>query len=167
MPVVDDLGLNPEMPRKESGAADPDNDVSCAVHRMAEYTQRLSHASTKCGSPFTAKIHTLFAPDELPAGSLLVMEIAQRLRIVCTALNKQATTLAEEIGVSPQAFNNYVTGDRPVRVDAMIRLANLYGVPLDYIYRGSFDGMTTMMAATIRKAEAAFSESVSQSPDGE
>lgn len=92
-------------------------------------------------------------------------EIAQRLRIVCIALNKQAATLAEEIGVSPQAFNNYVTGDRPVRVDAMIRLANLYGVPLDYIYRGSFDGMTTLMAATIRKAETDYKASHSATAD--
>lgn len=132
---------------------------------MEEYTQRLPHASPKSGSPLSAKIHTLFLPDELPAGSLLVKEIAQRLRIVCIALEKQAATLADEIGVSPQAFNNYVTGDRPVRVDAMIRLANLYGVPLDYVYRGSFDGMTTLMAKTIRKAEADFKESIGQSTD--
>lgn len=164
MPIIDDLGLDPEMPREKCRAADPKDDVTCVVHRIAEYTQRLSRASRKSGSPFAAEVHTIWL-EELNPGTALVNEIARRLRIACAALGKTATDLADELGVSPQAFNNYVTGDRPVRVAAMIRLSDLHGITLEYIYRGSFDGMTTMVATMIRKAEVEYAEGTKKSED--
>lgn len=163
MPVVNDLGAHPEYPHDLGVSAEGDDyGVVCfesfALHRQRRYTARLSKASAKSESPLPAEIHIFPGADDYMKGDPAVDEAAKRLRVVLIALGKEAKELAEELYITPQAFNNYVTGDRPVPIKKMVRLADLYGIPTDYIYRGVYDGMTQIVRAMIRDAEEKFEE---------
>lgn len=49
--------------------------------------------------------------------------------------------IAERIGVSPQAWNNYTKGERPFFAPALIELRKLIPVTLDWLYFGDESGL--------------------------
>lgn len=55
---------------------------------------------------------------------------------------------AERHGFSPTQYNNWEKGTRRISVDCAEKLCNLYGITLDFIYRGRRDGLSE----NIRKA---------------
>jgi len=57
----------------------------------------------------------------------------KRLRELRKLHNLTYDVLAEVIGVSVRAYRHYETGDREPRVDALIALANYFGVTIDYL----------------------------------
>jgi len=49
---------------------------------------------------------------------------------------------AEKHGFNPTQYNNWERGVRRIPVDDAERLCSLYGVTLDFIYRGRRDGLS-------------------------
>jgi len=72
------------------------------------------------------------APDPTSLG-----EIAKRLILLRKSLGNTQQTMADLIGTSPQAWGNYESGIRRIRVDEGLRLCSALGVTLDWIYRGN------------------------------
>lgn len=48
---------------------------------------------------------------------------------------------AEKNGFNPTQYNNWEKGARRIPIEAAIRLADIYGLTLDAIYRGRLDGL--------------------------
>jgi len=49
---------------------------------------------------------------------------------------------AERHGFNPTQYNNWEKGTRRITVDCSERLADTYGLSLDFIYRGKRDGLS-------------------------
>lgn len=49
---------------------------------------------------------------------------------------------AEKHNFSPTQYNNWEKGTRRISVDEAERLSEMYGLTLDYIYRGRVDGLS-------------------------
>lgn len=77
--------------------------------------------------------------------------IGRRIALARRALDLKQVTVAERVGVSPQRWNNYETGRRPLDTMAAIRFSNLYGVPLDFIYRDDWTKLPHEIAAYIER----------------
>ena len=63
-------------------------------------------------------------------------EIGKRLKLLRTALKMSQTALCRLASISPQAWNNAETGDNLLTVPNAVRLCQVTGVTLDWIYRG-------------------------------
>lgn len=49
---------------------------------------------------------------------------------------------AERHGFNPTQLNNWEKGNRRIPVDAAERLCDLYGLTLDFVYRGKVSGLS-------------------------
>lgn len=79
--------------------------------------------------------------------------IGYRLELTRLALDRgNATAFAKTLGVSPQSWSNYVTGDNRIGLDTALRMVKLYSVTLDWIFRGNTYGMPGEMLDRIAKA---------------
>lgn len=61
--------------------------------------------------------------------------VGERLERIRDALGKGKSEIAEQIGISPSQWTNYITGTNLIPVHAATRLCKLAGVTTDYIYR--------------------------------
>lgn len=64
----------------------------------------------------------------------------QRIRLAFSSLSQREW--AEKHSVSATQYNNWEKGVRRIPVEQAERLADLYGVDLDFIYRGKVDGLS-------------------------
>lgn len=71
------------------------------------------------------------------------------MRLAREALGLQQNEVAERCGVSPQRWGNYEKGKRKPDLVTMIEFANLFGVPLDYIYRDDWSKLPYDIAKSI------------------
>lgn len=70
-------------------------------------------------------------------------ELGDRLRRIREAfsdLNQKAW--AEKHSFNQTQYNNWEKGARRIPVDSAERLADLYGLTLDFVYRGRRDGLS-------------------------
>jgi len=69
-------------------------------------------------------------------------EIGQRLATVRMAFSDLSQgAWAEKHGFNPTQWNNWEKGVRRIPVEAAERLCELYGLTLDFVYRGRRDGL--------------------------
>lgn len=69
-------------------------------------------------------------------------EIGRRLIALREAESKLTQKeWAEKHGFNATQYNNWETGARRITVDAAERLCDLYGLKLDFIYRGNISGL--------------------------
>ncbi len=79
---------------------------------------------------------------ESQADQPLYIEIGRRLAAIRNAestMNQKEW--AEKHGFSPTQYNNWEKGVRRITVDEAERLCDLYGLKLDFIYRGNLSGL--------------------------
>lgn len=69
-------------------------------------------------------------------------EIGKRLAALRQAeSNLNQKEWADRHGFSPTQYNNWEKGVRRITVDEAERLCDLYGLKLDFIYRGNLSGV--------------------------
>lgn len=73
-------------------------------------------------------------------------EVGRRLDEARQALALDHAEVARNAGISPQRWSNYITGLRPISLDIALFLCDKYGLTLDYIYRGRYDGLPLSLA---------------------
>lgn len=78
----------------------------------------------------------------------------QRLKVVREALDLTQEKLAEALGVTRSAVNNWEKGIRMPGPAAMSRMAGRYGISLDWIYRGDMSGLRVSLAEKIGVTKA-------------
>ena len=72
--------------------------------------------------------------------------VGQRLEQARIVLGKKHVEMARVADASPQAWNNYTKGARPLALEGAILLCNRYGLTLDWIYRGRTEGLPHSLA---------------------
>lgn len=78
-------------------------------------------------------------------------EVGDRLNALASALSKSDAEMARRIRISPQRWNNYAQGRRPVSVDVAVRLADAFSISLDWLYRGVRTAMPYELMVAIEK----------------
>jgi len=86
--------------------------------------------------------------NPLPSAELM-QQAGLRLRAVRLALDLGQDAFANAIGVERPALSNWENGIRLVSVIAMVRLAQRFGIPLDFIYVGSLRQVPYELAAKL------------------
>lgn len=70
-------------------------------------------------------------------------DIGNRLAAIRRAFSEDSQkSWAERHGFNPTQYNNWEKGTRRITVDCSERLADTYGLSLDFIYRGKRDGLS-------------------------
>lgn len=62
------------------------------------------------------------------------MEVAERLREYLNDHDIQQKTLAGDLEMPPSTLNGYLTGQRQIPHDVLKKIADLYGITMDYFY---------------------------------
>lgn len=65
-----------------------------------------------------------------------MVNIAARLKALREALDLSQAEMCRRIGATPPQWNNWERATARIRVDVAIRLAQTFGVTLDWIYTG-------------------------------
>ena len=81
-----------------------------------------------------------------------VDEIASRLRRLRTALGMSQADLCRRIGVAPNRWNQYETGERRITVEVAGKLEDAFGVTLDFVYLGKEAGLPVRIVDQILDA---------------
>ena len=90
------------------------------------------------------------AKQQLPSEMKILAGL--RLRAARAVLgNQSAKQMAEDLGVSANAYSNYETGGRLVDVALAVRLLELTGIGPDWIYAGSTTGVPFDRAQSLRE----------------
>ena len=77
--------------------------------------------------------------------------IAERLCQTREALGLRQIDICRATGIRPTAYSNYETGRNRPNVEDMIRYAEVFGVTLDWIYRGDPSGLPHRIAKVVLK----------------
>ena len=80
--------------------------------------------------------------------------VGERLKMFRKTLGVRQVDLAKEFSWSPQKWGQWENGVRNPNVSDMIKLAERYGVTLDYIYRGDMSRLPEWMDKKIREIAA-------------
>lgn len=84
-------------------------------------------------------------------------EVGRRLELTRLALKYPTQKAFSDVipGMTPQKWNNYVSGRDLITVENALILCNRYGITTDWIYRGLREAMPSRLLAEIEALEAA------------
>ena len=80
------------------------------------------------------------------------LEIGQRLRSIREAFGDDdtATSWAEKNQFNRSQYSNWENGSRRIPVEQSVKLCDLFGLTLDFIYRGRRDGLSLLAAGKLK-----------------
>lgn len=76
--------------------------------------------------------------------------IAERLVITREAMGLSQAEFCRQAGIAANSYNQYEKGKRRLNLDAGLRMCERFGYTLDWIYRGTLDGLPSGLAERIR-----------------
>jgi transcriptional regulator with XRE-family HTH domain len=79
--------------------------------------------------------------------------VGNRLQLTRIALGKSQAELARVLLISPQRWNNYERGARPIDIEFAIRLCERFSLTLDWLYRGQMGGLPFELAQRLGSIE--------------
>lgn len=79
-----------------------------------------------------------------------MVEVGRRLVALRKALDLKAKDMCGQVNVEANTWSQWEKGKRLAPVDAMMRVADLYGADLNYIYMGSTSSMPLELAIKVR-----------------
>lgn len=81
--------------------------------------------------------------------------IGKRLVAMHTALGISQADVCRATGFKENRYSQYVNGVRPLTLGAAMKIADAYGVTLDYLFRGNPGSLPANLQQKILIAEAA------------
>jgi hypothetical protein len=78
--------------------------------------------------------------------------IGKRLIATVEALEMKPAELCRQIGIAPNRWSQYANGERRITIAVSIKLAERYGVTLDWIYRGDPSALPQRLHQKIKVA---------------
>lgn len=115
--------------------------ISEAMSMPGLYPQKVEHGNPTIGglSKSSQFVNKARMSDSEPQ----YLQIGQRLAAVRQAFSGQSQQgWAKMHGFNPTQWNNWEKGVRRIPVECAERLADAYGLDLDFIYRGRRDGLS-------------------------
>jgi len=85
----------------------------------------------------------------------LQMDVARRMRQTRRALGLTQAEIAEQCQIGRTAYNQYETGTRMLTLTAALHLCEVYGLTLDWFYRGDPSGLPHRVFERIRADRSA------------
>lgn len=76
--------------------------------------------------------------------------VPERLEWLRRYAGKTRSAFAADLYLVPAAYSNWVRGSQRLSLDAALRINQLYGAPLDFLYLGNEDGMPKKLKAAWR-----------------
>jgi transcriptional regulator with XRE-family HTH domain len=83
--------------------------------------------------------------------TVVIERTAARLRATRCALGLTQRRMAELCNVTEARWSNWERGDHFPDILVMMQLSNLFGVTLDWLYRGALSGMPHRLAAELQR----------------
>lgn len=80
-----------------------------------------------------------------------MVEVGRRLVALRKALDLKAKDMCGQVNVEANTWSQWEKGKRLAPVDAMMRVADVYGADLNYIYMGSTSSMPHELAVKVRE----------------
>ena len=75
--------------------------------------------------------------------------VAQRLRYIRAAFDLDKASLADLVPVDRSSYTKIEKGEKALKPNWAFRIWELYGVPMEYIYRGALDNIPDKLRTTI------------------
>jgi len=79
------------------------------------------------------------------------MAVAARLRRTRTATGLSQSQFADAAGIARNTYNQHESGERLPSLEEALKLCSVYGLTLDWIYRGILAGVRFDLATNIGK----------------
>ena len=86
---------------------------------------------------------------------------AERLKAVRTYFKLSQADFAKRAGIAKTTYNNFETGVQRPSLNAAMRLREVYGISLDFIYCGSLDTLPHKIAVALSSKPSASETSTS------
>lgn len=110
---------------------------------MALYPPVVDYSNTTIGGLMLGSQFVNIYGMSTPVEAREFAEVAQRLIAIRTAFSDLSQKAwAEKHGFNQTQYNNWEKGTRRITVDSAEKLSDLYGLTLDFIYRGRRDGLS-------------------------
>lgn len=77
--------------------------------------------------------------------------VGARLKQIRLAYNLRPLDVADKLGLSRSQWALYESGDRRISIERAIKLADLFKVTLDWVYRGIEDGLQVRTLRRLQK----------------
>lgn len=91
-----------------------------------------------------------------PNGSMArsLEDLADRLRLIESALGMRAVDICKETGIAPNAWSQYKNPKkkRPITLEAAYKLKDTYGITLEYIFDGDRARLPADIVNKLRRA---------------
>lgn len=132
----------------ESCLAEGLGDVMSGFH-AGQYPQMVDKHKTTIGClRRNARFGHLRGMSEEPKAPYL--DIGQRLKMLRDGFSDDTQRAwANRHGFSPTQYNNWENGTRRIPIECAVRLCEVYGVTLDFVYRGRRDGLSENAAKAV------------------
>lgn len=99
-------------------------------------------------SPYVnmSSVHALGMVFRRPGGNTPGMPpsaktLGKRLQLTREALGVRAVDICRALDIAPNRWSQYENGERPITMAVAVRLCEVYGLTLDWIYRGDPSGL--------------------------
>lgn len=80
--------------------------------------------------------------------------VAKRLAVMHDALGITQAEVCRATGIKPNRYSQYVSGKRPLTLDAAMKIADACGVTLDWLFRDNAETLTFQTLQKIRRIAA-------------
>lgn len=87
----------------------------------------------------------------IPPMAQTAKQIARRLNQLLDALEITAAELCRQTGLSTNRWSQYASAERPITLDAALKLYDRYAVTLDWIFLGDESGMPQRLISRFRE----------------
>lgn len=77
-------------------------------------------------------------------------QVAQRVEGLRRAVNMDKGEFADSIEIDRSSYSKIIAGDKPLKADMAFRIAEKWGVSMDYLYRGLVKDLPADLAAKLR-----------------
>lgn len=79
--------------------------------------------------------------------------VGLRLAAIRSASGLTSGDFAKTVDIDPSSYSKIELGKKPLNVDMGFRVAERWGVSMDFLYRGSLNGLPDNIMASLRDAE--------------
>lgn len=75
--------------------------------------------------------------------------VAARLDALREATNLDKGIFADTVGIDRSSYSKIIKGEKPLKAEMAYAVSVRWGVSMDYLYKGSLDGLPSNLSATI------------------
>jgi transcriptional regulator with XRE-family HTH domain len=75
--------------------------------------------------------------------------VGARLDAVRAATGLDKGVFADTVDIDASSYSKIIKGEKPLKIDMGFRVAERWNVSLDFLYRGSLDGLPSSLSAKV------------------